>query len=119
MGDIPDQSNFYGSLHTNLSRHQIAQLYRGLGWEVRKCGWAEYEIRCSFAELVIETESPILIHGTVADVVVNAEVILAPLGQARVSYTAECYDQAGVLLREFKTRTVEDHLAPEPAAPDV
>jgi hypothetical protein len=106
MGDIPSHTNFSSALHTGSSRRRVAELYRPLGWEVRKCGWSEYEMRCPFAELVIEAESPFLMHGEVADVITNAERILAPLREAGVSYSAEIYDEQGELLREFKSGAV-------------
>lgn len=102
MSGIPDESNFFSSLHTSLTRQEIAELYRPLGWETRKCSWVDYEIGCTWAELVIEAEAPILMHGAVADVLVNAERILAPLRAAGVAYTAECYGKDRALLQEVK-----------------
>lgn len=69
--------------------------------EVRKCGWDEFEISCDWAELVLEADSPILIHGAVADVLENSERLLAPLREAAIGYRAECYDESGELIREF------------------
>jgi hypothetical protein len=79
-----------------------ARLFERLGWRVRKCSWTDYEIRSPFAELVIEAESPILLHGPVAEVEANVGQILAPLREAGVGYTAECYSAGGDLLREFR-----------------
>jgi hypothetical protein len=91
VSEIPDTSNFYSSLHTALSREQIAGLYGALGWQVRKCSWTDYEVFSPWCELVIEAESPILMHGPVADVVAHAEELVAPLRAAGVRFTAECY----------------------------
>jgi len=44
-----------------------------------------------WAELVIEAESPILMHGMVADLPARAEELVGPLRAAGVSFTAECY----------------------------
>jgi hypothetical protein len=101
MAKFPDTSNFYGSLHTSLSREQVAGLYAALGWRVRKCSWTDYEVFGPWAELVIEAESPILMHGPVADVLANAEELVAPLRAAGISFTAECYGPDGNLLREL------------------
>jgi hypothetical protein len=101
MAEIPDTSNFYGSLHTTLSREQVAGLYGALGWRVRKCSWTDFEVFGPWAELVIEAEAPILLHGSVADVLANAEELVAPLRAAGVSFTAECCGPAGELLREL------------------
>jgi hypothetical protein len=102
MAEIPDTSNFYSSLHTTLSREQVAGLYGALGWEVRKCSWTDYEVFGPWCELVIEAESPILMHGPVADVLAHAEELLAPLPAAGVSFSAECYGPNGDWLREFE-----------------
>lgn len=99
VSELPDISNFYGSLHTALSREQVAGLYGALGWQIRKCSWTDYEVSCPWAELAIEAESPILMHGAVADVLAHADELVAPLRVAGVSFTAECYGPARELLR--------------------
>jgi hypothetical protein len=68
MDIIPDHSgDFFAALWTSLSRRRVARLFARLGWSVRKCSWTDYEVCSPFAELVIEAESPILLHGPVAD----------------------------------------------------
>ncbi len=91
MAEIPDSSNFFGSLHTSLSRAQVAGLYGARGWQVRKCSWVDYEVISDWAELVIEAESPVLMHGPVADLPARAEELVAPLRAAGVAFAAECY----------------------------
>ncbi|HKB03394.1 MAG TPA: hypothetical protein VKD90_14320 [Gemmataceae bacterium] len=91
MAGRADSSNFFSSLHTSLSREQVARLYGAIGWEVRKCGWHEYEVISDWAELVIEAEGPILMHGPVADLPARAEELVAPLRAGGVSFAAECY----------------------------
>ncbi len=102
MGDIPDGSNFFASPYTALSRRQVAELFGLLGWRVRKSGWSDYEVIGPVAELVVEAESPILLHGPMADVQENAEYGLAALRDAGVAYTAEVYGADGELLREYR-----------------
>lgn len=97
MTTIPDSSNFYCSLYTSLSREQVAGFYRPLGWEIRKCNWVDYEIVSLWAELVIEADAPIVMHGSVALVLNNAALILAPLRHAGITYTAECYEDAKLI----------------------
>lgn len=101
---IPDSSNFFASLYTTRSRGAIAELF-GPTWIVRKRSWTDYEVRSPFADLIIEAESPTLLHGPVAEVEANADRILATLRAAGIGYTAECYDDAGELLREWKWTT--------------
>lgn len=91
MAKIPDASNFFSSLDTTLSKRHIARLYGALGWQVRKCTWVDYEVTSDWAELVIESERPILMHGSVADLLARAEELVAPLRVAKVSFSAECY----------------------------
>lgn len=91
---IPDESNFFSSLHTGLSRKQVADLYGALGWHVRKCSWVDYEVISDWAELIIEAESPILVHGSVADLPARAEELVAPLRAAGIKFTAECFGPA-------------------------
>jgi hypothetical protein len=102
MGNIPHSSNFYAALDNSLSRRRVAGLYARRHWTVGKCSWTDYEIQSPFAELVIEAEAPILMHGPVADVEANADQILAPLREAGVGYTAECYGADRNLLREYR-----------------
>ena len=91
MADMPNSSNFYSSLHTTLSREQVAGLYESLGWNVRKCSWVDYEVVSDWAELVIEAESPILMHGLVADLLARIGELVNPLRAAGVAFEAECY----------------------------
>jgi hypothetical protein len=102
---IPDGSNFFGALDTGLSPEQVAGLYEAFGWRVRKCSWVDYEVTSDWAELIIEDTTPVLIHGSVADLLVRAEELVAPLRAAGVSFTAECYgpDPDRELLLELRS----------------
>jgi hypothetical protein len=103
MSTLPDGSNFFSALDTPLSREEIAGLYGARGWRVRKCSWVDYEVISDWAELVIEAESPILMHGPVADLPARAEELVAPLREAGVSFTAECYGPDRELLLELRS----------------
>jgi hypothetical protein len=87
-------------LSTALSQQQVAQLYRAPEWRVRKHSWFEYEVRCPWAELCLEGEGDILMHGPVTNSGVHAEQILAPLRAAGIRFKAEFYDSQGTLVRE-------------------
>jgi len=91
--DFPDEPNLFGSLETPLTWEWVAKLFAPFGWVVRKCSWTDYEVYCDFAELVIESENPILIHGPVTDLFANLPRIIKPLSHAGVSYSLECYDE--------------------------
>lgn len=58
-----------------------------------------------WAELVIEAESPILMHGLVADLPARVEELVIPLRAAGISFTAECYgpEPDGELLLELRS----------------
>jgi hypothetical protein len=101
MSEVPDRVNFYSTLHTKLSPWRIAKLYKARGWEVRKCAWYDYEASCPWAELVIEAASPVLMNGAVADILANADALLAPLKAANVTFLAEGYGPDRQLLREW------------------
>lgn len=98
--ELPDSSNFYCALLTSLTREEVAALCGALGWHVSKCSRTDYEVRSAWAELVIEGESPILMHGPVTDLAANAETLVAPLRAAGITFTAECYSPKADLLRE-------------------
>jgi len=102
MAGIPAGSNFFTSLFTTLSRRKVADLFTAIGFDVRKSGWYDFELFTPWAELVIEAEAPILMHGSVSDVLIHAETLLDCLRGAEVSFDAECYDPDGVLLREWR-----------------
>jgi hypothetical protein len=88
-------------LDTALSREEVAGLYGALGWKVRRCSWTDFEVRSSWAELVIEAESPILLHGAVDDVVGRAGELVEPLRRAGVAFRGECYGPDMELLSEI------------------
>jgi hypothetical protein len=106
VADIPNSSNFFSALYTTMSREQVANLYGALGWRVRKCTWVDYEVFSDWAELVIESESPILMHGPVADLLARVEELVAPLRTAGITFTAECYgpEPEKKLLLELKSK---------------
>jgi hypothetical protein len=108
MDDIPNTPNFYSSLNTTLTCEQIAELYGKLGWRIRKYSWTDYEVFGPWAELVIDSASPILMHGMEADVMTHAEELLAPY-VGRRSHSApsatgqmeNCYESSVDKSREF------------------
>lgn len=91
MADVPNLSNFFSTLHTDLTPQNVAGLYGALGWRVRKCSSVDYEVISDWAELIVEAGSPILMHGVVADLAARAEELIAPLRAEGLSFTAECY----------------------------
>jgi len=101
--ESPAASNLFCALDTMLAKESVAGLYEQRGWSVRRCSWSDYEVRCDWAELVIDGDSPILMHGPVTDVVKRVKEILEPLHAAGISFTAECYDADGTLLEVIRS----------------
>lgn len=99
MDALPNRSNFFCGLDTSLTWRQVAHLYEAIGWKVRKTGWYEYEISCSWADLSIKSETPMLMHGAVADILNHLDELLAPLRAAGVRFSAEFYGEGGELLQ--------------------
>lgn len=96
--EFPEGSNFFGTAPAPATAEAVAAAYARAGWAVRACGWTEWEARSDFAELVVEGAGPVLLHGPVADVAANAGRATAPLREAGVPHSAECYDVDGELL---------------------
>ena len=102
MPEMPDELDLFIAVHSGLNRRRVARLFRRLGWEVRKSGWAEYEMRSAIAELEVQAESPVLLHGTARDLDA-VECVVASLREGGAVFTGECYGEAGKLLREYKS----------------
>jgi hypothetical protein len=107
MSEIPDRDNLCAALYTSLSKRRIARLFARRGWDIRKSTWTDYEGICPFAEFEIFAEDPILLSAAVADLEANVDLILAPLREARIMYTVECYDAAGNEISSFRRDPIE------------
>ncbi|HVU86994.1 MAG TPA: hypothetical protein VHD36_06720 [Pirellulales bacterium] len=83
--------HLYSALHTSLSRADIADLYRSIGWEVHKLTWTDFEIRSPWAEFVIESESPILMHGPIFCESADIDALLAAPRGLGIQFEAELY----------------------------
>lgn len=99
---LPDRSNFFASVRSGATAERVMRAYERAGWEVRACGWTEWEAASAFAELVVEGADPVLVHGAVAGVPESADRAVAPLREAGVPFSAECYGADGGLLAEVR-----------------
>ena len=102
---MPEKIDFAACLHTTRAKHRIVRLFQPPIWKVRKCDWYDYELTSPFAELVMEAESPILLHGWLMDDQINVEEILASLRSLEIAYSGESYSPSGELLWEFSWDT--------------
>ena len=81
----------FGTLATSRSRAEIAALFAASsGWRVRESGWSEFELITDAADLYVDAESPMLIHGSVASESV-VDRILEILEKGEVAYAMEWY----------------------------
>lgn len=108
--------HIFSCLHTSLSREDVARLYGAQGWRVIKCGRKEFEVRCEWAEFVIEASSPILMHGPAQNAIENLERIVSPLNRSDVAYEVECYGDDGELLQRIVSGAIPEP-NPESIAP--
>jgi hypothetical protein len=96
--ELPDGSNLFGALRTELARRDIANLFVKAGWSMRNSAWDDYELTSTFAELILEADAPILLHGSVEEIETNALAIASILEDAGIEFVLECHDTSGVLL---------------------
>jgi hypothetical protein len=84
----------YMSLWTEMTRAEIASLFSASCWSSRKCSWTDYEVRSEDnAELVIESENPMLVHGPIDSASEMVPVIRKILDDAGISYSFEAYNE--------------------------
>ncbi len=88
-------------LNTDLSQQQVADLFRTHGWKISKWSWTGHEIQSPWAELYLDGEGEILMHGPIAEPIAHAEELFAPLRLAGVRYWGEFYGADNELLQEF------------------
>ncbi len=91
--------DLYITLETQLSRARVNALFTKQGWDSRMCSWTEYEIQIDYAELVIASESPMLVSGGVDRDPASIDKIIAILDAAEITYEFEVYDEHNVMIR--------------------
>lgn len=63
MRGIPDATNLFCTVATDLSREEVAGAFVAAGWAQRRRGLGEHELSSDFAELVLDGNDPLLLHG--------------------------------------------------------
>jgi hypothetical protein len=91
VDSFPERNNFYGAIETALNKSELAAVFAASGWSIRKCTWEDYELTCGFAELILEADDPMLLHGAVAEVLQNAQGVADVLRKAGATFSLECY----------------------------
>ncbi len=92
MNELPEDSNFFGTILGNVSKEDVVRLFLDAGWHARKCTWFDYEVSCRWAELVVEGDTPILIHGVIADFETNVAKIKRLLDSLAAAYSIDQND---------------------------
>ncbi len=85
--------NYYAMVHTGDRKLVVEAFQRAETWNVRKSAWDEYEAQSSIGELEIQSESPVLINGSI--VPNGFEQINEIVGSTEFRWTAELYDDDG------------------------
>lgn len=91
--------DIYITLNTQLSQSRLNSLFTNNGWDSRMCSWNEYEITSDYAELIIASESPVLISGGISRNPDSIDKIIAILDDAGIAYDFDVYDEHNNLLR--------------------
>jgi hypothetical protein len=102
--DLPANSNMHGVISSATSKDDLAKLFSFAGWEVRRCSWKDYELTSAFAELILEGEDEVLLHGSVSDVLENVSSIASVLRAGGHAFSLECYASDGSLVGEIIER---------------
>ncbi len=85
--------HIYMSLWTDEELAGIAGIFASSGWSSRTCSWTDYEVELeNKAELVIESENPILVHGPIDSATETVPLIREVLDDAGITYTFEAYN---------------------------
>ena len=87
--NIPDETNFYGTL-IGTSKLNIATQFHGIGWSVRRCSWTDYEVECEWGELTIEGKNQTLLNGTIDEEMF--EQLAKILNGMGLKFSLELYD---------------------------
>ena len=91
--------DIFMTLDTKLSRFKVNALFTKHGWASRMCSWTEHEITSDYAELVIASESPMLISGGIDRDPRSIDKIVSILDDACIAYEFDVYDEHDSLLR--------------------
>lgn len=98
MPDRPDSSNLFGELHTTLDHEAIVRLFESSSWRTHRAGRDESRLESDLGELVLEATRPFLLHGPIARVVENVNVIADVLRVPELAFALECYDETRQLV---------------------
>jgi hypothetical protein len=95
--------HLFGTVQTHHTKAELAAAFAAAGWTSRKCTWTDYDVQSDFAELVIESDDPMLIHGPVTDVIANVDRIAEVLRSMDTKFLLECQASSdGELLRKVE-----------------
>ena len=90
-------SNLYGLIFGKITKQSVAQKFKENGWEIRKSGFNEYEIKSEWSELNLEGENEILINGDID--FENFDKLEKLFSKLDLKYSLEIYDNQGELIK--------------------
>lgn len=99
MLNLPESSNVFCSIDSPISKVEIIDYFASQGWQVRKTTWEDFELGCLWAELVLESDDPVLLHGLLMADKFNGLLIL--LNALNIAYRSELYDEQGELIAQI------------------
>jgi hypothetical protein len=91
-------NHLFGELHTMLAAETIVLSFRDSGWGVHRSATNEYRMESNLGELTLVARAPFLLHGPIANVADNVDVIRKVL-DPRVGYSYECFGHDATLWR--------------------
>jgi hypothetical protein len=97
---IPTGTNVYGIIDSSLSKEEITKKFSAHGWRISKASWFDWEITNDFAELILEGNEQLLIHGPVSPDYFNT--LAEKMKEIELSFSLELYDENQNLVTVIK-----------------
>ena len=97
---IPNGTNVHGIIYSSLSKEEITKKFSTNGWMIWKASWYDWEITNDFADLILEGDKELLIHGPVSPDYFNT--LAEKMKEIGLSFSLELYDENQNLITVIK-----------------
>lgn len=97
---LPESSNVFGIIYSNLAKEEIAKRFEKIGWRIGKSSWFDWEIMNDYSELIIEGDGEILIHGQLDPDFFYT--LIDKMKEIELQFSLELYDENKKLLSEVR-----------------
>lgn len=104
FNNLPNKDNLFVTLNTSLTKIMITHAFENNGWNIRRCSLEDYEMRCSWGELIVEGIEPLLLHGGIHNIIDNVDKILEILKSLSIVFSLECYNENDELLYKYDSK---------------